>query len=463
MPKSSMATRMPRSASARRARAGSSAELISALSVISSWSRSGGSPVRSRIAVTSRTRLASRTCRTARLTLMNGVRPPRSSHCRACLHACARARRPSRTISPVSSATSMKWLGGSTPRSGCSQRTSASTPSSSPSASDTSGWYSRKNSRRSSAAGIAAASAYWASSRSLRSASNSAHLPLPDFFAQCRVRSAARIRSLGVVPSTGRSTMPMLADTVISCPSMWCGSLSAPSVASATFSTSSVQVVSSTRTTNSSPPIRATRWSVTAWPSRCATAVSSWSPMWWPRVSLTTLNPSRSMKQTPSRLPAAASVNARVSRSVNSARLGRPVSGSWLAWCRNRDSLSRSRRSALSRAIIAARRTVSCSSSVRSRSARANPVATVPSSRASRSRRSSEPASPATPRSRSSRASITSTVRPSASAEVTCAPTRSVPICSPICGLNGSACSASQSRWVSPSRNDSTSAWAIGR
>ena len=62
---------------------------------------------------------------------------------------------------------------------------------------------------------------------------------------------------------------------------------------------------------------------------------------------------------------------ATVSRSVKSERFGRPVSESWVAWYRNRASLSRSACSAWMRATIAARRIDSCSSRVRLRSARA--------------------------------------------------------------------------------------------
>ena len=100
----------------------------------------------------------------------------------------------------------------------------------------------------------------------------------------------------------------------------------------------------SSSTTNSSPPKRATVSGAQTTPrSRTATWRSSSSPALWPRLSLTTLNRSRSSssKAMWSRRRARAA-SACVSRSANRARLGSPVSTSWSA----RRSLSRACRAA---------------------------------------------------------------------------------------------------------------------
>ena len=93
------------------------------------------------------------------------------------------------------------------------------------------------------------------------------------------------------------------------------------------------------RTANSSPPSRATVPAVpTAAVSRAPTSTSSWSPCWWPRVSLTALNSSRSriITAAPGERPAATSSSAAASARCRSARLGSPVSAScsasWRSW-----------------------------------------------------------------------------------------------------------------------------------
>ncbi len=64
----------------------------------------------------------------------------------ACVHdaasrqACSSTHRPSGTIRPLDSATGMKESGPSSPRSGCCQRTSASTATGRPVATSTTGW-----------------------------------------------------------------------------------------------------------------------------------------------------------------------------------------------------------------------------------------------------------------------------------------------------------------------------------
>ena len=67
--------------------------------------------------------------------------------------------------------------------------------------------------------------------------------------------------------------------------------------------------------------------------SRLDTSHSSASPAAWPRVSLTSLNRSRSMSRTDTRWCAARARSSRARPCCASAvRLGRPVSGSWTAW-----------------------------------------------------------------------------------------------------------------------------------
>ena len=92
----------------------------------------------------------------------------------------------------------------------------------------------------------------------------------------------------------------------------------------------------SARTTpNSSPPSRATvspsrTASCRRGPSRC----SRRSPVWWPSVSLISLNRSRSSRIRPARRSVdAAAVIARLARSWNSDRFGRPVRESCVDWC----------------------------------------------------------------------------------------------------------------------------------
>ena len=257
--------------------------------------------------------------------------------------------------------------------------------------------------RRSSAAGIAADSAYRVSSRSLRSGSNSAHRPLPDDFAQCRVMSAARISSAGVVPATGRSRCRCSRTRSVRARRCARALAIAASAASATLSTSSVQVVSSTRMTNSSPPSRATRCSPTAWrePLRdrdqqlvadlvAERVVDHLEPVQVDEADAEPAVPVAGVGRTAGAEPlgeqgAVGQVGQRV--------VGGLVPEPGLAVAQRPLGLRPGRP-------CAARRIDSCSSRVRSRSARAYPVATAPSSRASRSR---DAPSPASPRSRSSR------------------------------------------------------------
>ena len=94
--------------------------------------------------------------------------------------------------------------------------------------------------------------------------------------------------------------------------------------------------MSTIRTANSSPPILAT-----VSPGRTIDESSRLartrtpSPTWWPRVSLTVLNPSRSPKHSATERPErGAEANACSTRSWSSTRLANPVSSSWKARCR---------------------------------------------------------------------------------------------------------------------------------
>ncbi len=133
---------------------------------------------------------------------------------------------------------------------------------------------------------------------------------------------------------------------------------------------------------------------------------------------------------------------------MSPSRFGRPVSGSCLASCQRRSSLSRSARSASARAIIEARTIVSWSSRARSFSARAYPVEAAPSSAASRDRYGSR----SSPRSASSRVPSTLTSRPQISGPVKWAAIRSAPVWYAVAVLNGSVDNAVTSSPIRPCR-----------
>ncbi|MCY1424196.1 hypothetical protein D9M71_399330 [compost metagenome] len=104
----------------------------------------------------------------------------------------------------------------------------------------------------------------------------------------------------------------------------------------------------STSSTNSSPPIRARVSWLCRWPRRrSATSLSSRSPIWWPKASLTGLKPSRSMNIRAKQPPCSATLLIAWSmRSASSVRLGKPVRvscraswvSSWLARVNERAS-----------------------------------------------------------------------------------------------------------------------------
>ena len=112
------------------------------LSVISSTRHCGGSPLSSRAAATS---AIIRSCSSWRLeTFTLTVKPDESpillTHSAAWVQARASTHRPICRIRPDSSAMGMNSSGGTRPRSGCCQRTRASTPTVWPVSMATTGW-----------------------------------------------------------------------------------------------------------------------------------------------------------------------------------------------------------------------------------------------------------------------------------------------------------------------------------
>ena len=124
-----------------------------------------------------------------------------------------------------------------------------------------------------------------------------------------------------------------LAPTATVCPSIRNGSRSAASIRWPISSASAARC--STSTANSSPPSRATR-SLAAVRSRAAvprSRAAAGRPIACPKLSLISLKSSRSAKSSATGRPCCwCASSATTSRSRNSARLARPVSGSWYAW-----------------------------------------------------------------------------------------------------------------------------------
>ncbi len=135
--------------------------------------------------------------------------------------------------------------------------------------------------------------------------------------------------------------MPTLVDTWTSSVPSWNGPSSAVTIFCA-MSPTWVAGVSSVRIRqNSSPPKRATTSDArTTDLMRRATSISSWSPLAWPRLSLTSLKWSRSSssKAMPSPLRCACLL-ACCQRSSRMRRFGRPVSASKLACSQIKASL----------------------------------------------------------------------------------------------------------------------------
>ena len=173
-------------------------------------------------------------------------------------------------------------------------------------------------------------------SSSASSAPYSSQRAPPARFARYIAASASCSSCSGCSPSR-LTASPMLAVTFSppACSGGWSREPSSRS-ARATGSPSWTPMVS---IRNSSPANRATvSPGRTTEDSRAATSRSSRSPALWPRVSLTLLNPSRSMKYTAMGRPErAAPARDCSSRSRNSVRFGSPVSGScnvrWVSRC----------------------------------------------------------------------------------------------------------------------------------
>ncbi len=139
--------------------------------------------------------------------------------------------------------------------------------------------------------------------------------------------------------SSGPMAMPMLQDGIRLVLSSVSTSWSSSSmILPATVATALRSVTLSSSTMNSSPPQRDTVSPLRiAALRRWATIFSTWSPHWWPRLSLMRLKRSRSTNSKATRLPLRlACVSAWRTRSSSRVRLGRPVRGSWVASCSRR-------------------------------------------------------------------------------------------------------------------------------
>ena len=202
------------------------------------------------------------------------------------------------------------------------------------------GWYSTTSSFRSNAN----CSADTMSKRrcaALRSAwSKISARPRPRCLARYMAASASR-RRLSGVDSPSATDTPMLAVTRIS----WCstdqGSLTATRTVDA-MTAVSAGLMSSQTITNSSPPMRETvSPGRTECSIRAATLRRSWSPTSCPIESLTNLKWSMSSNSTLSVEPRRrAPASPCTSRSVRSARLASPVSGSCITCRAISDSMS---------------------------------------------------------------------------------------------------------------------------
>ena len=147
--------------------------------------------------------------------------------------------------------------------------------------------------------------------------------------------SASRIMSsASAVDPCSATEMPRLPRSASSLWPATTGSASASRMRSAASAASWLLAMSSSSTANSSPPKRA---AVSAprmlWSRRRATSCRTSSPAAWPRLSLIVLKSSRSRKMTARpRSSRRLRASAWRTRSVNKARLARPVTPSWNAW-----------------------------------------------------------------------------------------------------------------------------------
>jgi len=140
VPKSSSAMRTPmRAKSASSARVASLSS-ISIDSVSSMSSRSGAIAYSRSVSSTSVARCACRTWRADRLIAMRSGGRPMPSHVASCAQAVRMTQAPTGSTRPVSSSAPMKRSGGTMPRPGECQRSSASTPVMAPSDRRAFGW-----------------------------------------------------------------------------------------------------------------------------------------------------------------------------------------------------------------------------------------------------------------------------------------------------------------------------------
>ncbi len=132
-----------------------------------------------------------------------------------------------------------------------------------------------------------------------RAGTNRNTRPRPLLFALNNARSALPTNSSASCACVGASATPQLAATRTSLSSTLIGCAMAASTASATCIAVAASVTFARSIANSSPPIRATRSSLlTSCDKRLATSHKMASPRVWPSVSLTSLNPSRSIIST---------------------------------------------------------------------------------------------------------------------------------------------------------------------
>ena len=142
MPKSSRTSRTPISFSASSEAIALADSSTRTLSVISRRRWTGSRPVRATISATVAGRSRWATWRAERLTATSKGRASGRCSCQARIWRQARSctQRPIGSIRPLSSAIETNSAGSSRPRSGCCQRTSASSPLISPERRLTTGW-----------------------------------------------------------------------------------------------------------------------------------------------------------------------------------------------------------------------------------------------------------------------------------------------------------------------------------
>src|SRR5665647_2925202 len=156
---------------------------------------------------------------------------------------------------------------------------------------------------------------------------------------------ALRNNALRSRPWSGNRAIPTL---TLVCSAMSCRAKGSARAARSLMATSAASSwpASSSRTANSSPPRRASmsparRCSL----KRAPTWTSSWSPAWWPRLSLTSLNLSRSSISRAWRRRCGSARRACPS-AYRARRFGSPVSSSVAAVWRRRSAIRASRRNA---------------------------------------------------------------------------------------------------------------------